>query len=34
MLWQFDALGEERGSSSVEHLFELLEKRLTEGSVA
>ena len=32
MLWQFDALGEERGSSSVEHLFELLERRLTEVS--
>ena len=32
MLWQFDALGEERGNSSVEHLFELLERRLTEVS--
>jgi len=29
-LWQFDAAGEEKGSSSVEDLFALLEKRLTE----
>ena len=30
MLWQFDARGEIRGSSSVEDLFALLEKNLTE----
>ena len=30
MLWQFDASGEEQGSSSVEDLFALLEKRLTK----
>ena len=30
MLWQFDASGEEQGSSSVEDLFALLEKRLTQ----
>ena len=30
MLWQFDAKGEIRGSSSVEDLFALLEKNLTE----
>ena len=30
MLWQFDATGEIRGSSSVEDLFALLEKNLTE----
>jgi len=30
MLWQFDASGEEQGSSSVEDLFTLLEKRLTQ----
>ena len=29
-LWQFDANGEERGSSSVEDLFALLERNLTE----
>ena len=30
MLWQFDATGEEHGSSSVDDLFALLEKRLTQ----
>jgi isopenicillin N synthase-like dioxygenase len=30
MLWQFDASGEEQGSSSVEDLFALLEKNLTQ----
>ena len=30
MLWQFDATGEEHGRSSVEDLFALLEKRLTQ----
>ena len=30
MLCQFDAIGEEQGSSSVEDLFTLLEKRLTQ----
>ena len=30
MLWQFDARGEIRGSSSVQDLFALLEKNLTE----
>jgi isopenicillin N synthase-like dioxygenase len=30
MLWQFDAKGEAKGSSSVEDLFSLLEKNLTE----
>ncbi|MDG2459388.1 MAG: 2OG-Fe(II) oxygenase family protein [Luminiphilus sp.] len=30
MLWQFDAAGEEKGSSSVQDLFALLEKNLTE----
>jgi hypothetical protein len=30
MLWQFDARGEIRGSSSVKDLFALLEKNLTE----
>ena len=29
-LWQFNANGEERGSSSVEDLFALLERNLTE----
>ena len=29
-LWQFDAAGEEKGGSSVEELFALLEKNLTE----
>ena len=29
-LWQFDASGEEKGSSSVEDLFALLERNLTE----
>ena len=29
-LWQFNAYGEERGSSSVEDLFALLERNLTE----
>ncbi len=29
-LWQFDATGEEKGSSSVKDLFALLEKKLTE----
>ena len=29
MLWQFDASGEERGSSSVQDLFALLEQKLT-----
>ena len=30
MLWQFDASGEEQGSSSVDDLFAQLESRLTE----
>ena len=30
MLWQFDTVGEEQGSSSVEDLFAQLEGRLTE----
>ncbi len=30
MLWQFDASGEEQGRSSVEDLFALLEKNLTQ----
>jgi len=30
MLWQFDASGEEQGSSSVEALFTQLESDLTE----
>jgi len=30
MLWQFDAQGEVQGSSSVQGLFALLEKNLTE----
>jgi len=30
MLWQFDAVGREQGSSSVEDLFAQLESRLTE----
>jgi isopenicillin N synthase-like dioxygenase len=30
MLWQFDAQGEVKGSSSVQGLFALLEKNLTE----
>ncbi len=30
MLWQFDANGADRGSSSVEDLFALLERNLTE----
>ena len=30
ILWQFDATGEEQGSSSVEDLFAQLEERLTE----
>ena len=30
ILWQFDATGEEQGSSSVEGLFAQLEERLTE----
>jgi len=30
MLWQFDASGEEQGSSSVDDLFALLEKNLTQ----
>ena len=30
MLWQFNASGEEQGSSSVENLFAQLESRLTE----
>ena len=30
MLWQFDASGEEQGSSSVEALFTKLESDLTE----
>ena len=30
MLWQFDASGEEQGSSSVDDLFARLESRLTE----
>lgn len=30
MLWQFDAKGETQGSSSVQDLFALLEKNLTE----
>lgn len=30
MLWQFDADGETRGKSSVQDLFALLEKRLTQ----
>jgi isopenicillin N synthase-like dioxygenase len=30
MLWQFDASGEAQGSSSVEDLFALLEKNLTQ----
>ena len=29
-LWQFDAVGDEKGSSSVEDLFALLERNLTE----
>ena len=29
-LWQFDSVGEEKGSSSVEDLFALLERNLTE----
>jgi len=29
-LWQFNAVGEEKGSSSVEDLFALLERNLTE----
>ena len=29
-LWQFDAAGEEKGSSSVQDLFALLEKNLTQ----
>jgi hypothetical protein len=31
MLWQFDAVGKERGSSSVDDLFAQLEGRLTEN---
>ena len=31
MLWQFDASGEEQGSSSVDDLFAQLESRLTEA---
>jgi hypothetical protein len=30
MLWQFDAKGEVKGNSSVQGLFALLEKNLTE----
>ena len=30
MLWQFDAAGEEQGSSSVKDLFALLEQKLTK----
>jgi isopenicillin N synthase-like dioxygenase len=30
MLWQFDASGEEQGSSSVDDLFAQLESRLTK----
>ena len=30
MLWRFDASGEEQGSSSVQDLFALLEKKLTQ----
>ena len=30
MLWQFDASGEEQGSSSVKDLFALLEQKLTK----
>ncbi len=30
MLWQFDASGEEQGSSSVDDLFAQLESKLTE----
>jgi len=29
-LWQFDASGEEQGSSSVEDLFARLEQKLTQ----
>ena len=32
MLWQFDAEGVERGTSSVDDLFAQLEKKLTQYS--